>query len=139
MASVVLPTVRWTSDADAFFRALRDGDELLVVCDSPDGPVDDAPDRATVLVAGEPAGCSGTAHALATGMERATDDVVVWTDDDVSREGGWFDRLVGPAAVPVAARDGRTLTVAAVPVGENRRFSPRDCRTLLGGRKGYVR
>jgi hypothetical protein len=98
MASVVLPTVRWTSEADAVVDALRDGDELVVVCDSPEDPVvADAPDRATVLVAGEPAGCSGKASALATGMERATDDVVVWTDDDVPREDGWLDRLVGRA------------------------------------------
>ena len=114
MASVVLPTVRWTPAADTVVDALRDGDELLVVCDSPDDPVVvDAPDRATVVVAGDPAGCSGKAHALATGMERATDDIVVWTDDDVAREEEWLARLVARARehgvateVPVFVGDG---------------------------------
>jgi hypothetical protein len=77
---------------------LRADDELLVVCDSKSDPVvETAPSAATVIVAGEPVGCSGKAHALAAGMEAATDDIVVWTDDDVDREEGWLTRFVTQA------------------------------------------
>jgi hypothetical protein len=58
-----------------------------------------------VLIAGEPAGCSGKANALAHGMERAEHDRFVWTDDDFARSAAWLDRLVdaevehGPSTV----------------------------------------
>lgn len=106
MASVILPTHSWTPAAETVVGALRDDDELLVVCDSPDDPVaTDAPSRATVVTAGVPEGCSGKAHALATGMEHASDDVIVWTDDDVQREDGWLDRLVARAREHEAATE----------------------------------
>jgi hypothetical protein len=42
MASVILPTVRWTAAAETVVAGLRDEDELLVVCDSESDPVVDA-------------------------------------------------------------------------------------------------
>ena len=73
---------------DAVVDGLRERDELLVVCDREDDPVTtDAPASATVVVAGEPEGCAGKPNALAAGVERATHDIVVWTDDDVPRSG----------------------------------------------------
>ncbi|SDK34266.1 glycosyltransferase [Natronorubrum texcoconense] len=106
MASIILPTHRWTPAAEIVVDTLRDDDELLVVCDSHEDPVvDDAPSRATVVTAGEPVGCSGKANALATGMERASDEIVVWTDDDVSREDGWLERLVTHARETGAATE----------------------------------
>ena len=98
MASVILPTNRWTEAADTIVEDLRDEDELLVVCDSPKAPViSEAPDWGNIIIAGEPDGCSGKAHALATGMEHATDDIIVWTDDDVHREAGWIETLTTKA------------------------------------------
>ncbi|RDI72571.1 glycosyltransferase [Halopelagius longus] len=98
MASVILPSNRWTDGAADVAADVREDDELLVVCDSENASVvSDAPDEVTVLVAGDPEGCAGKANALAYGMERATHDVVVWTDDDVSRDSGWRDRLVSMA------------------------------------------
>jgi hypothetical protein len=85
-------------------------DELLVICDTETDPVAgyDPPEGVEVLVAGEPEGCSGKANALAYGMERASNDRFVWTDDDFDRNSEWLDRLVtagerhGPAsAIPV--------------------------------------
>lgn len=108
--SVLLPTTEWGTACDQLAADLDSGDELLVVCDSPADPVSghDPPDGVEILVAGEPTGCSGKANALAHGMERATNDRLVWTDDDFERDPGWLDRLVaagerhGPAsAIPV--------------------------------------
>lgn len=121
MASVILPTHGWTPAAETVVDALRDDDELLVVCDSHKDPVvSDAPPRATVVAAGEPEGCSGKAHALATGMEHASDDIVVWTDDDIQREDGWLDRLVA------RAREHEAATEVPVYVGDGlwRLFEP---------------
>lgn len=106
MASVILPTVRWTATAETVLSGLRDEDELLVVCDSESDPVvDAAPSAATVIVAGEPVGCSGKANALAAGMEAATDEIVVWTDDDVDRDEEWLTRLVTRATEHGAATE----------------------------------
>jgi len=108
-ASVLLPTVEWTAACDQMAAQLRDGDELFVICDTEDDPVAsrDPPDGVEILTAGEPEGCSGKANAMAHGMERATNDRIVWTDADFERDGDWLDRLVaageahGPAtAVP---------------------------------------
>ena len=108
--SVLLPTTEWGTACDQLAADLESGDELLVVCDSPADPVSghDPPEGVEILVAGEPTGCSGKANALAHGMERATNDRLVWTDDDFERDPGWLDRLVaagerhGPAsAIPV--------------------------------------
>ena len=57
----------------------------------------------------------GKAHALATGMEEATSDIIIWSDDDVDRDddGKWLERLVEHARrdgaateVPVFIGDG---------------------------------
>lgn len=106
MASVILPTTRWTAGAESVVDGLREDDELLVVCDAADDPAaTDAPERAAVVVAGDPEGCAGKANALAAGMERASHDVVVWTDDDVAREPGWLDRLTAHAGELGAATE----------------------------------
>ncbi|OVE86235.1 glycosyltransferase [Natronolimnobius baerhuensis] len=106
MASVILPTNRWTDAAESVIKDLRDSDELLIVCDSSTAPVaDEAPNQATVVIAGEPTGCSGKAHALATGMEHATDDIIVWTDDDVHREAGWIETLTSKVQTHDAATE----------------------------------
>lgn len=105
--SVLLPTVEWTTACDDLVANLRDGDELLVICDSESDPVTnrDPPDQVEILVAGEPEGCSGKANAMAYGMERASNDRFVWTDDDYERSDDWLDRLVahgeehGPTSV----------------------------------------
>lgn len=108
-ASVLLPTVEWTTACDQMAAQLRDGDELFVICDTDADPVasHDPPDSVEILTAGDPEGCSGKANAMAYGMERATNDRIVWTDADFERDGDWLDRLVaageahGPAtAVP---------------------------------------
>lgn len=106
MASVLLPTTTWTDGCDDVVADLRPEDELIVVADRSEDPVlDAAPDSARTLVAGDPVGCAGKANALAAGMERASQDVVVWTDDDVSRDPGWRDRLVENARESGAATE----------------------------------
>ena len=94
--SVILPTVEWT-DACAEVAAQLDGDdELLVVSDAESDPVvgtspDD--DGVRIVLAGDPEGCSGKANAIAAGMEAATHDRLVWTDDDFAHPPGWLDGL----------------------------------------------
>ncbi|WP_394294984.1 glycosyltransferase [Halorubrum hochstenium] len=116
--SVLLPTVRWTDACDEVADQLRgpeafdgdagsDGDpvdgnvdaadELLVVCDSPDDPVadrrGDLPPRVRIVIAGEPAGCSGKANAIAAGTEAAANDRFLWTDDDFHHPPDWLATL----------------------------------------------
>jgi hypothetical protein len=88
---------------------LQAGDELFVICDTENDPVacHDPPEGVEILVAGKPEGCSGKANAMAYGMERATNDRIVWTDADFERDDEWLNHLVmagerhGPAtAVP---------------------------------------
>lgn len=107
--SVLLPTVRWTAACEQVAAQLRPGDELLVICDTPEDSVAarDSPEGVEILVAGEPEECSGKANALAHGMERASHDRIVWTDADFERGDDWLETLVaagethGPAtAVP---------------------------------------
>ena len=107
--SVLVPTTEWTGACEDLAGQLRDGDELLVICDSASDPVAEreTPASADVLIAGEPTGCSGKANAMAYGMERASNDRFVWTDADFRRDEEWLDRLVsagrtrGPAtAIP---------------------------------------
>lgn len=98
MVSILLPTTAWTDGCEDVLAGASPDDELIVVADRGDDPVvADAPAAATVVVAGDPVACSGKANALAAGMERAEDRIVVWTDDDVSRDPGWRDRLVDHA------------------------------------------
>lgn len=108
MASVILPTIRWTASAESILVNLREEDELLVVCDSEDDSVViDALPETEVIVAGSPSGYSGKAHALATGMERAASEIIVWSDDDVDREDDseWLERLVKHARREGAATE----------------------------------
>ncbi len=95
MASVILPTVEWTTSCEQLAAQLEPDDELLVVCDTADDPVASAelPDEAALLVAGEPEGCSGKANAVAYALERATQDRIVLTDDDVDRDDDWLETL----------------------------------------------
>lgn len=63
----------------------------------PDDPVikrsGDLHNRARIRVAGEPESCSGKANAIITGMEAATHDIKVWTDDDFHHPPDWLDQL----------------------------------------------
>lgn len=115
--SVILPTVRPTAVIDDVAEQLGERDELVIVCDRPDDPiaaaygVDSAidtdepadpppsvstaslPPSTRLVVAGDPVGCSGKANAIAAGMEAATHDRLVWTDDDFHHPPDWLDRL----------------------------------------------
>jgi len=67
-----------------------------VVTDAADAPAASTAaerDRATLVVAGDPEGCSGKCNAVAAGLERASQPVVVLTDDDVPRDADWLARL----------------------------------------------
>lgn len=101
MASVVLPTLEWTTSCEQLVDQLTAEDELLVVCDSPEDPVSEAvarrdddlhrdDNRVELVVAGEPEGCSGKANALAAGLEAASDDRIVCTDNDLNRSDDWL-------------------------------------------------
>lgn len=106
-ASVILPTLEWGTACEQLAAQLGPDDELLVICDSDSDPVakHDAPNGVRILVAGEPDGCAAKANAIAHGMERATNNRVVWSDDDYERDSEWLDRLVrtgerhGPTAL----------------------------------------
>ena len=95
--SVILPTVRSTGVVDEIAAQLGDDDELLVVCDRETDPITEAvgslPDGVRLLVAGEPEGCSGKANAIATAMEAADHDRLVWTDDDFHHPPEWLAEL----------------------------------------------
>lgn len=95
--TVILPTIRQTNVVDQLAAQLGPDDELLVVCDSETDPVarevDLFPAGVRLVVAGEPEGCSGKANAIATAMETARHDRIVWTDDDFSHPPDWLARL----------------------------------------------
>jgi glycosyltransferase involved in cell wall biosynthesis len=96
MASVLLPTHRWTPACDEIVAQLPPDDELLLICDHSDDPIatdkraSAAGTNVTVLVAGEPVGCSGKANAIATGLEHASHDRLIWTDDDFRHGDDWL-------------------------------------------------
>lgn len=110
MASVILPTLEWTHSCEQLARQLEPEDELLVVCDGEDDPVADAdlPEGGELLVAGEPEGCSGKANAVAVGLEHASQDRIVLTDDDLERADDWL------ATITRLGEDHGTVT--AIPV-----------------------
>jgi len=95
--TVILPTIRQTDVVDQLAAQLGPDDELLVVCDSETDPVarnvDSLPDGVRLIVAGEPEGCSGKANAIATAMEAARHDRIVWTDDDFHHPSDWLAGL----------------------------------------------
>lgn len=95
MATIILPTVEWTPSSEQLVRQMTAEDELLVVCDRETDPVAtaDLPDAVEVVVAGEPQGCSGKANAVAAALERASQDRIVLTDDDVDRDEDWLETL----------------------------------------------
>lgn len=113
--SIILPTLEWGTACEQLAAQLEPDDELLVVCDTDSDPVAnyDAPGGVEILIAGEPDGCAAKANAIAHGMEHATNDRFVWSDDDYERDSEWLDRLSkngevhGPAAVePLVVSDG---------------------------------
>ena len=95
--SVILPTIRQTDVVDQLADQLGPDDELLVVCDHETDPVarnvDSLPVGVRLIVAGEPEGCSGKANAIATAMEAARHDRIVWTDDDFYHPPEWLAEL----------------------------------------------
>jgi GT2 family glycosyltransferase len=94
--SVLLPTVAWTDACDEVAAQLQSDDELLVIHDDADDPVSDRdplPENVRLIRAGDPAGCSGKANAIAAGMEAAGHDRLVWTDDDFHHPPGWLAQL----------------------------------------------
>jgi hypothetical protein len=95
--SVLLPTVEWTEACGEVADQLRGDDELLVVHDGPGDPVadraGDLPEGVRLVAAGEPAGCSGKANAIAAGMAAARHDRIVWTDDDFHHPPDWLAGL----------------------------------------------
>jgi hypothetical protein len=91
--SILLPTTRWIDACGELATQLGDSDELLVIHDGEDDPVTeqkDRPDGVRLVAAGEPAGCSGKANAIVTGMEAARHDRLVWTDDDFHHPPDWL-------------------------------------------------
>ena len=90
--TVILPTL-WPTDV---VDQLGPDDELLVVCDTDSDPiadVDSLPEEVRLVIAGEPEGCSGKANAIATAMEAARCDRLVWTDDDFYHPPNWLAEL----------------------------------------------
>lgn len=114
MVTVLLPTLEWGTACEQVAGQLGGDDELFVICDSESDPVagHNPPDGVDILVAGEPSGCSGKANALAYGMERATCDRFLWTDDDFDHGDDWLAR------VKRAAEDDGVVTGVPVFVGE---------------------
>ena len=115
--SVVLPTREWTAACDELAAQTTPRDEFLVVCDRPTDPVVEAAAEraATVVVAGDPEGCSAKCNALAAGLERATHDRLVCTDADFEHGGEWVDTVRRRLArVP----DGHVLSTVPVLTSE---------------------
>lgn len=158
MASIVLPTPEWTPSCQQLASQLTDDDELLIVCDRPTDPVGDRslPPRTQLLVAGEPVGCSGKANAVATGLEQASCNRIIVTDNDLERGDEWLATMKrlgdehGPVtAIPVFVSDEYPfrllepffacwcsfgITVSTVPWGGGVTFDRREIDL-----EGYVR
>jgi glycosyltransferase involved in cell wall biosynthesis len=114
MTSVLLPAREWTDACEELATQIDATDELLLICDAPTDPVmiqdrdRDLSSNVEVLVAGEPDNCSGKANALAHGLEYASHDRIVCTDDDFVHGEGWLDTMKA-----LGARYG---TVSTIPV-----------------------
>ncbi|ODR80540.1 glycosyl transferase [Haladaptatus sp. W1] len=95
--SILLPTTRWNSVCEELSAQLRDKDELLIICDSKSDPIagqiSSLPEQVEILFAGSPKSCSGKANAIATGMEEASHQRLVWTDDDFHHPPDWLSQL----------------------------------------------
>ncbi|SDF77581.1 Glycosyltransferase, catalytic subunit of cellulose synthase and poly-beta-1,6-N-acetylglucosamine synthase [Halorubrum xinjiangense] len=91
--TILLPTTTHSPVIEEIATQLDPSDELLIICDDESDPVADYGEgvqNVQVVVAGEPTGCSGKANALATGMDKATHDRIVWTDDDFHHPSDWL-------------------------------------------------
>ena len=91
--SVLLPTTRWTDACRELATQLGEHDELLLIHDVEDDPITErrnTPEGVRLIAAGEPKHCSGKANAIATGMEAARHDCLVWTDDDFHHPPDWL-------------------------------------------------
>ena len=105
MASILLPTQRWTPACEQLLAQLTPDDELLFICDSSDDPLASHPSLQTaltdpsrdirLLIAGEPERCSGKANAIAHGLEHASpeQDRFILTDDDFDHGENWLARV----------------------------------------------
>lgn len=95
--SVLLPTTGWTDACEEIAAQLRPEDELLVICDTEEPSVidrlDDDGAAVRLVIAGDPEGCSGKANAIAAGMDAASNDRIVWSDDDYHHPPDWLDGL----------------------------------------------
>ena len=94
--SVLLPTTRWTDACTELAAQLKDHDELLIIHDVENDPVAErqyTPEGIRLIATGEPEHCSGKANAIATGMEAARHDRLVWTDDDFHHSPDWLTTL----------------------------------------------
>ena len=122
--TVILPTTNRSSEIDRLAAQLGSEDTLLVVCDTPSDPVAAAslPEQTELVVAGEPTGCSGKANAIAAGMEAATTDRVIWTDDDFEHPPEWIANLQqsyetqGPTTEVPFFRGSDPLSVLCEPI-----------------------
>lgn len=101
MASVILPTVRWTPACTELTTQLTPTDELILVCDTPaqagllaDHPAA-TPPNIRIIAAGDPTKCSGKCNALAVGLDAAapTHDIIICTDNDFTHDDGWLARV----------------------------------------------
>lgn len=95
--SVILPTTGWTDACEEIVEQLRPRDELLVVCDAEleavANRIENCPDNARLVIAGDPERCSGKANAIGAGMDAAEHDRIVWTDDDFHHPPEWLETL----------------------------------------------
>ena len=94
--SILLPTTTCSPVIEEIAMQLTSSDELLIICDDETDPVASHAvefSNTQLIVAGEPTGCSGKATASATGMEAASHDRIVWTDDDFRHPPDWLIKL----------------------------------------------
>jgi hypothetical protein len=115
--SVVLPTRKWTDACAEVAAQTAPDDEFVIACDGPADPVVEAAagTTATVVVAGEPEGCSAKCNALAAGIERATRGRLVCTDADFEHGDEWLATVRRRLA---ALPDGHVLSTAPILVSE---------------------
>lgn len=90
--SVLLPTTRRSPVIEEITTQLTSSDELLIICDYETDPVAEL-DNTRLVVAGEPTSCSGKANAIAAGMDAASNERIVWTDDDFHHPPEWLTEL----------------------------------------------
>lgn len=151
--SVVLPTDRWTAACDHLAAQIRTREtaEFVIACDRPDDPVVAASEGtvATVVVAGEPRGCSAKCNALAAGLERASGERIVCTDADFDHEPGWLDAVLSHlddapeghvvTTAPVLVRDGGPLQILEGPGVVNAAMATLTDLTAWGGTMAFRR